>query len=147
MVMETITNHCPAPKISLFQPLLVPTKRILWLWVKRGRERCFLCIPTWALCVFGTGASKARKRKEKTGSRQVFCAKGVWTGTNSWHGHNAWWDGSAQEPPDRDRSCLGPNQRLSGATEEDGRESRSEAEGKIETDFLAGVEIIDGQKI
>lgn len=42
---------------------------------------------------------------------------------------------------------MGPDQRLSGATEEDGRESRSEAEGKIETDFLAGVEIMDGQMI
>lgn len=61
--------------------------------------------------------------------------------------HNAWWDGSAQEPPDTERSCLGPNQHLSGATEDDGRETRSEAEGKIETDFLAGVEIKDGQMI
>lgn len=39
------------------------------------------------------------------------------------------------------------NQRLSGATGEDGREIGSEAEGKIETDFLAGVKIIEGQMI
>lgn len=42
---------------------------------------------------------------------------------------------------------MGLKQRLSGATEEDGRETRSEAEGKIETDFLAGVEIKDEQMI
>jgi len=40
---------------------------------------------------------------------------------------------------------LGLYQHLGGATEEEGRETRSEAEGKIETDFLAGVEIMDGQ--
>lgn len=39
------------------------------------------------------------------------------------------------------------NQRLSGATGDDRREIRAEAEGKIETDFLAGVEIIDRQMI
>lgn len=40
---------------------------------------------------------------------------------------------------------LGAKMKLSGAAEEDGKETRSEAEGKIETDFLAGVEIIEGQ--
>lgn len=61
--------------------------------------------------------------------------------------HNACWDGSVQEPPDRDTSSLGWNQHLSGDTENEGRGTRSEAEGKIETDFLAGVEIIDEQMI
>lgn len=37
--------------------------------------------------------------------------------------------------------------RRSGATEEDWGECRSEAEGKIETDFLAGVEIKEEQMI
>lgn len=99
--------------------------------------------------MFGTtGALEKAQRKEKTGSRQVFAAiRGVSWHTGSWHGHNAWWDGSTQRPRDRGRGCLGPNSRLSGASEEDGRETGSEAEGKIETDFLAGVEIIDGQMI
>lgn len=44
-------------------------------------------------------------------------------------------------------AARGQKRRLSGATEEDGRESRSEAEGKIETDFLAGVEIKEQQMI
>lgn len=57
--------------------------------------------------------------------------------------------GSAQKPPDRDRSRLGQNQCLGGATQrKTGRgETRSEAEGKIETDFLAGVKTIDQQMI
>lgn len=42
---------------------------------------------------------------------------------------------------------LGSKVKLSGAAEEDGKETRAEAEGKIETDFLAGVEIIEGQMI
>lgn len=42
---------------------------------------------------------------------------------------------------------LGVKVKLSGAAGEDGKETRSEAEGKIETDFLAGVEIIEGQMI
>lgn len=46
-----------------------------------------------------------------------------------------------------ERRCLGQNQHLSGASEDDGRESRSEAEGKIATDFLAGVVIIEEQMI
>lgn len=45
----------------------------------------------------------------------------------------------------RDRSCLGLYQNLSGATKEEERETRSEAEGKIEADLLAGVEIMDEQ--
>lgn len=39
------------------------------------------------------------------------------------------------------------NHHLCGATGEDRREISSEAEEKIETDFLAGVEIIDRQMI
>lgn len=69
------------------------------------------------VCVWHRGLKRAQ-RKEKAGSGQVCGAIGVWTGTCSWHGHNAWWDGSAQEPPERDRSCLGPKQRLSGAVGE-----------------------------
>lgn len=58
------------------------------------------------------------------------------------HGGTArpWGSGHREKP-------LGAKVELSGAAEEDGTETRSEAEGKIETDFLAGVEIIEGQMI
>lgn len=99
-------------------------------------------------CVFGTQASKRSKRKGEAGSQQAFSAKGgvTWQellGMGTMHG--------GMEAPRSLRkqrgAARGQKQRLSGATEEDGRESRSEAEGKIETDFLAGVEIKDEQMI
>lgn len=72
----------------------------------------------------------------------MFGGTGARTGAGSWHGHNVWcW----MVRSNRDRSCLGLYQHLSGATAEEERETRSEAERKIEADFLAGVEIMDEQ--
>lgn len=89
---------------------------------------------------------KRSKRKEDAGSQQAFSEAGgvTWQellGMGTMHG--------GMEAPRSLRkqrgAARGQKRRLSGATEEDGRESRSEAEGKIETDFLAGVEIKDNK--
>lgn len=93
-----------------------------------------------------SGIRRARKKRERRGSQQVF---GVKRGV-SWHKPLARAQCMAgrrvHEPLDTEKP-LGAKVKLSGAAEEDGTETRSEAEGKIETDFLAGVEIIEGQMI
>lgn len=63
-------------------------------------------------------------------------------GTDTMHGGMAHPGGSGHR-----EKRLGAKVKLSGAAEKDVKETRSEAEGKIETDFLAGVKIIEGQMI
>lgn len=50
--------------------------------------------------------------------------------------HNACWDGSVQEPPDRDTSSLGWNQHLSGDTETKGGRQDQKQRGKLRQIFL-----------
>lgn len=115
-------------------------------------QRWFSRVSLLEPCVcLAHGSSKGPERKEEAGSQQAFSAKGGRDlARTPWHGHNARRDGSTQGPcRDTRRSSSGAKKkrRLSGAAEQDGRESGSEAEGKIETDFLAGVEIKDEQMI
>lgn len=94
--METITNYCPFPEGSLFEPLQSITKWILWLWVKREKN-VLLHIPVWALSVcLAWGASTQWESRERRGHNKYSLLKGVWTGTNPWQGHNARWDGSSR---------------------------------------------------
>lgn len=94
--METITNYCPSSEMPLFQPLQAVTERILWLWVKRQRNVLFH-IAVWALSVcLASGASTQWENRERRGHNKYSLLKGVWTGTNPWQGHNAWWDGASR---------------------------------------------------
>lgn len=92
------------------------------------------------------GPQKSANEKKRQGHDKYSVLKGCelaqTLGTGTMHGGMA-----APRSLLTETEAAWPDQRLSGATEEDGRESRSEAEGKIETDFLAGVEIMDGQMI
>lgn len=77
--METITNHWPTPKISLFQHLLALTKWILWLWVKGRRERCF-CASLFGPCVWHRGLKTVQKKRKGWVTTSIRCKRGV-----NWH--------------------------------------------------------------
>lgn len=130
-----------AKGLFVLGPVCSLTKRILLVLLKERGESvlCWLCIATWVLCVFGTGASKrvATKTKGRV-STSAWWYRGLnWRGLLAWRqcmlgrlcptGTEAAWS--------RISISVGPQ-------EEEERETWSEAEGKIETDFLAGVEIM-----
>ena len=101
----------------------------------------FFCVSLLGFCVCLAQGPQRSAKERKEGCHNYLGLQGLELaqalGMDTIHGRMA--------ASSRDRSCLGLYQHLGGATAEEGRETRSEAEGKIETDFLAGVEIMDGQ--
>lgn len=79
--METITNHCPDLKVSLFLPVLVLAKWILWLWVKEGGEFDVFCISLLEPCVcLAQGPQKSAKNRRGRVTTSIRRYKGL-----NWH--------------------------------------------------------------
>lgn len=87
-----------------------------WPWVhiaavrrkKEAGRRWFPCISTWGLCVWHTVLKKVQKKPGRRVTTSIQWGRGRDLARASWHGHNAWRDGSTLEPTETEGSSSGP---------------------------------------